>query len=77
MLDTWQAYRLPLPKGWPERVRSAVVNVISLAHFSITYTRNWAANNRNARIRLKQQVDRLRQEVVTPTQYPSAASHSA
>ena len=63
MLDTWQASRLPLPKGWPERVRSGVLHAISLAHFSIVYTRSWAANNRNARIRLKQQNDRLRQEV--------------
>jgi len=68
MLDTWQASRLPLPKGWPERVRSAVLNVISLAHFSIVYTRSWAANNRNARIRLKQRNDRLRQEVALLTE---------
>jgi len=68
MLDTWQASRLPLPKGWPERVRSAVLNAISLAHFSIVYTRSWAANNRNARIRLKQRNDRLRQEVALLTE---------
>ena len=68
MLDDWQASRLPLPKGWPERVRSAVLNAISLAQFSIIYTRSWAANSRNARIRLKQQNDRLRQEVALLTE---------
>ncbi len=26
---------IPLPKGWPHRVRSAVIQVISLAHFSL------------------------------------------
>jgi transposase InsO family protein len=40
-----------------------VIHVISLAHYSSTSTRSWAANNWNARIRLKQQNDRLRQEV--------------
>jgi hypothetical protein len=65
MLDNWQAFRLPLPKGWPERaVRSAVVNVISLAHFSIVYTRSWAANNRNTRIRLQHHNGRLRHQEV-------------
>ena len=68
MLDHWQASRLPLPKGWPERVRSAVVHAISIAQFSIIYTRSWAANNRNARIRLKAQNDRLRQEIALLTE---------
>ena len=68
MLDDWQASHLPLPKGWPERVRSAVVHAISIAQFSIVYTRSWAANNRNARIRLKTQNDRLHQEVALLTE---------
>ena len=42
--------RIPLPSGWPLRVRSAVIHVISLAHYSLTSTRSWAANNWNARI---------------------------
>ena len=55
--------RVPLPKGWPRTVRSAVIHAISLAQFSLTHTRSWAANSWNARIRLKQQNDWLRQEV--------------
>jgi transposase-like protein len=55
--------RIPLPKNWPDRVRSAVIHAISLAHFSLTSTRSWAANNWNARIRLKAENDRLRQEL--------------
>ena len=46
--------RIPLPKGWPRSIRSAVIHAISLAQFSLTHTRSWAANNWNARIRLKQ-----------------------
>jgi len=55
--------RIPLPKGWPKRVKSAVIHAISLAHFSLTSTHSWAANSRNARIRLKTENDRLRQEL--------------
>ncbi len=55
--------RIPLPKGWPRSIRSAVIHAISLAQFSLTHTRSWAANNWNARIRLKQENDRLRQEM--------------
>ncbi len=55
--------RIPLPRGWPRRVRSAVLHAISLAHFSLTSTTSWAANSWNARIRLKTENDRLRQEL--------------
>jgi len=30
-----------LPKAWPSRAKSAVLHVISLAHFAITYARGW------------------------------------
>ena len=56
--------RIPLPRGWPRRVRSAVIHAISLAHFSLTSTRSWAANSWNARVRLKAENERLRQELV-------------
>jgi transposase InsO family protein len=39
------------------------VHAISLAHISLTVTRGWAANSWNARIRLKEENDRLRQEI--------------
>jgi hypothetical protein len=34
MLRLAQYHTIPLPKGWPRRVRSAVIHVISLAHCS-------------------------------------------
>ena len=52
--------RVPLPKGWPRTIRSAVIHAISLAQFSLTHTRSWAANSWNARIRLKQENDSCR-----------------
>lgn len=53
----------PLPSGWPESVRSAVIYVISLAHYAITCARGWAANSANARVRLAAENDRLNQEI--------------
>ena len=55
--------RIRLPKGWPRSIRSTVIHAISLAQFSLTHTRSGAVNNWNARIRLKQENDRLRQEM--------------
>ena len=63
MLGDRSRPRIPLPKQWSSRVRSGVLHAISLAHFSLTYTRSWAANSWNARIRLKQENDRLQQEL--------------
>ena len=55
-----KAPRIPLPKSWPTRVKSAMLHVISLAQFAAAYTRGWAANCVNARIRLKARADQLR-----------------
>ena len=53
---------IPLPRDWPCRVKSAILHVISLSQFSLAYTRGWAANSPNARIRLKAELDRALQE---------------
>ena len=52
---------IPVAKPWPSQVRSSLLYAISLAHFTLIFTRSWAANSLNARIRLKQDNDRLRQ----------------
>ena len=54
---------IPLPRGWPSRVKSAILHVISLGQFTLAYTRGWAANSPNARIRLKAEVNRACQEI--------------
>jgi len=54
---------VPLISGWPGSVKSAVLHVISLAHYAIVAARGWAANSINARVRLTAENDRLRQEV--------------
>ena len=32
---------ISLPRGWPRRVKSAMLHVISLAQFALAYTRGW------------------------------------
>ena len=53
---------IPLPRSWPSRVKSAILHVISLGQFTLAYTRGWAANSLNSRIRLKAELDRACQE---------------
>ncbi len=56
--------KIRLPKGWSRQVRGAVLHVIALAQYATVYTRSWAASSVNARVRLKSENDRLRQEVM-------------
>ena len=53
---------IPLPSGWARNVKSAVLHVISLAHYAIVAARGWAANSINARVRLTAENDQLKQE---------------
>jgi hypothetical protein len=55
---------IPLPSGWARNVRSAVLHVISLAHYAIVAARGWAANSINARVRLTAENDQLKQETL-------------
>jgi hypothetical protein len=59
---------IPLPRGWPQCVKSAMLHVISLAQFALAYTRGWAANSQVARVRLKAANDQLRQHVALLTE---------
>ena len=55
--------RIPLPKSWTKHVRSAMLHIVSLAQYTTVYTRSWAGDSVNGRVRLKAQNDRLLQEV--------------
>ncbi len=54
---------VPLPSGWPKSVKSAVLHVISLAHYAIVSASGWAANAINPRARQAAEIDRLTGEV--------------
>jgi hypothetical protein len=55
--------KLVLPTSWPRGVRSALLHVVSLAQYAAVYTRSWASESRNARVRLKADKDQFLQEV--------------
>jgi transposase-like protein len=57
------SYSLPLPRGWPRRVRSAVVQVISLARTSLALTQGWASESLNPELRQRAVGDRQQQEI--------------
>jgi putative transposase len=54
---------LTIPKSWPRSVQAAIVQVIALAQYALAYTRSWAANSPNERIRLAARAGQLEQEV--------------
>ena len=54
---------VPVPSGWPKNVKSAVLHVISLAQYALTYTRGWAADALNPRARQAAENDQFKQEI--------------
>ena len=64
MSKSQQTPTIPLPKGWKKQVRSAVLHVLSLAQYAAIYSRGWAADSTNARVRLKAELDRANQELL-------------
>ena len=51
--------QIPIPRSWKKHVRSAVLHVISLAQYATAYTRGWAVDSMNGRVRPKAQKDQL------------------
>jgi len=56
------ALKLQLPKSWPATARSAMLHVISLAKYAAVYTRSWATDSPNARVRLQAEGDRSQED---------------
>ena len=55
---------IPLPRNWTGHIKSAMLHVIALAQYAITYSRSWAADSINTRVRQAAEIDQLRQEVL-------------
>ena len=55
--------KLSIPRHWTNAIQSALVQVISLAHYALVSTRSWAANGSNDRARLAAKADQLEQKV--------------
>ncbi len=46
-------HKIPLPRGWKRRVRSSVLHILALSHYTFTAMLARAANQRNHRVRLQ------------------------
>lgn len=68
MAEHEHARGIPLPRGWPRQVKSAMLRVVALVQYAVAYTRGWAIDGRIARLRLKARNDQLRQEVALLTE---------
>ena len=44
--------QIPLPKSWGTHVKSAILHVIALSQYALTYSRSWTADSSNERVRL-------------------------
>jgi len=61
---SWSAFRgIPLPKNWPECVKTAVIQCVALAHRAITYSRSFAINSDIERARLAGRLDQAENEI--------------
>ena len=36
--------QIPLPKSWGTHVKTAILHVVALAQYALTYSRSWAAD---------------------------------
>ena len=62
-MTTQQTPTIPLPKAWNQHVRSAVLHVVALAQYATAYTRGWAVDSINPRVRQQAELDRLQREL--------------
>ncbi|MCP5071300.1 MAG: transposase, partial [bacterium] len=54
---------IPLPKGWPKHVQTAILHVIALARLAIVHSRSRVANSRITRVRLLGQLEQAENEI--------------
>jgi len=58
-----QINEIPLPKKWPEYIKSAVIHTISLASTVFTAAQGWAARRADRLVRLQSELEEARSEV--------------
>jgi len=60
---SFQKRPLNVPRNWSASIQAAMLQVIALAQYSLAYTRSWATNCPNERLRLTSKAHQLQQEV--------------
>jgi hypothetical protein len=71
MLKAHRRSRIPLPRGWKRRVRSAVLDVISLERYCLASAHVLASNSPDEAVRRRSDYQRLQDELGTSTCRPS------
>jgi transposase InsO family protein len=56
-------HKIPLPRGWNRRAKSAILHILALGHYTFTALVARAANDRDRRTRRRSEVDRLSHEL--------------
>ena len=56
-------HKIPLPRGWNRRAKSAIIHILALSHYTFTVLVARAANDRNRRTRIRAEIDRLEHEI--------------
>jgi transposase len=54
---------IPLPRSWPDHVKSAFLCALGMAHLGMAYVRGWCANSPVTQVGLAADNERLRAEV--------------
>ncbi|MGD9128362.1 MAG: hypothetical protein PVH19_13375 [Planctomycetia bacterium] len=62
-LDDSKPPEIPLPEGWTEVVKAALLHVIAVARLAILSARYWPGGGECSELRLRAENDRLRSEV--------------
>ncbi len=55
--------KIPLPRGWKRRVKSSILHILALSHYTFTAMVARASNDRNRRTRRRAEIDRLNHEL--------------
>jgi len=55
--------RIPLPRAWNRRAKSAILYILALSHYAFTVMVARAANERSRRTRFRAEIDRLSREL--------------
>ncbi len=54
-------YKIPLPRGWSRRAKSAILHILALSHYTFTVLLARAALSKNRQVRLRAQIRRDRE----------------
>ena len=55
--------KIPLPRGWNRRAKSAILHILALSHYTFTALLARAALSKNRQVRLQAQIDRRNHKI--------------